>query len=531
MNLQGVSIIGSGRGKPSGAPKSAVNPATGAAIGPDFFWASDEEMNTAVALAEKAFREFGHWPGTHRRQFLNHLAELLEANGPAIIERAHLETALPIARLQGELARTGFQMRLYGEAAASGLSAGARIDHGNPDRKPLPKPDLRSLMVPLGPVVVFSASNFPLAFSVAGGDTASAFAAGCPVIVKPHHGHLGTSELVGTLIQQAVQEREAPEGLFSMLYGDGPQLGISLVRHPLVKAVGFTGSRRGGRALMDAAAARPEPIPVFAEMGSINPVFVLAEALAQRAEPIATGLHGSVTMGVGQFCTSPGLVFVESSRGATEFLAKLQDLMAHSPAGTMLTAGLCSAYQHGVETISKVPGVKTLAGTNGDSGPGKAQVNAALFVTDAETFLNSESLMNEVFGPSTLVVECATHAQMVAAAERLEGQLTATIFATTAEWAANNELIDVLQTKAGRILFNGYPTGVEVAHAMTHGGPYPATADGRSSSVGTRAIERFLRPVTFQNFPDEALPEELQESNPFRILRLQDGVLVVPSAA
>jgi NADP-dependent aldehyde dehydrogenase len=303
-----------------------------------------------------------------------------------------------------------------------------------------------------------------------------------------------------------------------------------LVKHPLVKAVGFTGSRRGGRALMDAAAARLEPIPVFAEMGSINPMFLLADVLAQRAEEIAAGLHGSVTMGVGQFCTSPGLVFVESSRGATDFLAKLQSLMAHSPAGTMLTAGLCSAYRHGVETISQVPGVKTLTGIAADSGEGKAQVHAALFLTDVETFLHTDSLMNEVFGPSTLVVECETPAQMVAAAERVEGQLTATIFATPAELADSHKLIDVLQAKAGRILFNGYPTGVEVAHAMTHGGPYPATADGRSSSVGTRAIERFLRPVTFQNFPDEALPEELQELNPFRILRLQDGVLVVPSA-
>jgi len=263
-------------------------------------------------------------------------------------------------------------------------------------------------------------------------------------------------------------------------------------------------------------------------MGSINPVFVLAEALGQRAAEIATGLHGSVTMGVGQFCTSPGLIFVESSRGVTEFLAKLQDLMANTPAGTMLTSGLRSAYRHGVEIISQVPNVKRLTEIDRDSGEGNARVNAALFLTDAETFLNSESLMNEVFGPSTLVVQCSSPSQLFAVAERVEGQLTATICATPAELADNHELINVLQAKAGRILFNCYPTGVEVAHAMTHGGPYPATADGRSSSVGTRAIERFLRPVTFQNFPDEALPEELQELNPFKIVRLQDGVVVVP---
>jgi NADP-dependent aldehyde dehydrogenase len=523
MKLTGLSIIGQQRANTSGGPQMAMNPATGAALGPDFFWAAQADVEKAALLAGDAFEVYKRWPGKQRQTLLNTLAQLLEANGAAIIERANLETALPVARLQGELARTCFQLRLCGEAAASGLIARVRIDHGNPDRKPLPKPELRSMMIPLGPVAVFSASNFPLAFSVAGGDTASALAAGCPVIVKTHPGHMGTSEMVGGMVQEAVEKCGAPAGLFSMLHGDGPELGIALVKHPLIKAVGFTGSRRAGRAIMDAAAARPEPIPVYAEMSSVNPVFVSAEVMATRAEEIAAGMHGSVTLGVGQFCTNPGLIFVEAAGSAEKFVDKLRALLTNTPPGVMLTAGLLAAYRAGVEKFSKTPGVWKLTADGGATKLGDAQARAALFLTNAETFLAQQNLMEEVFGPSTIVVHCASRSQMIEAARRLEGQLTATVFSTSAELAANRELIDILQTKAGRLLFNGYPTGVEVAHAMTHGGPYPATSDGRSTSVGTRAMERFLRPVTYQNFPDEALPAELQESNPLNIPRLMDG--------
>lgn len=524
MKLSGLSILGQNRANVAGNPKSAFNPATGAAIGPDYFWATDEDVDVAATLAAKAFVEFRRWSGKQRESFLKRIAELLEANAAAVVERAHQETALPLARLQGEMVRTCFQLRLYGEAAASGLFSGARIDQGDPGRKPLPKPDLRSMMIPLGPVVVFSASNFPLAFSVAGGDTASAFAAGCPVIVKPHQGHLGTSEMVGLLVQQAARESAAPAGVFSMIYGDGRETGIALVKHPFVKAVGFTGSRNGGRALMDAAAARPEPIPVYAEMGSINPMFFFSGALDLKAEELAAGLHASVTLGVGQFCTNPGLVFVQAGEGAKKFLAKLENRFAATPAGTMLTAGLCSAYRVGLENFLKISGVKRAAqAAAADSGPGKAQAGAALFVTSAETFLGNHRLMDEVFGPSTLVVECSSREEMLAAAAMLEGQLTATIHSTSTELEANAELVKILTMKAGRLLFNGFPTGVEVAHAMTHGGPYPATSDGRSTSVGTRAIERFLRPVSYQNFPEALLPLELQSSNPLKIARLLDG--------
>jgi 2,5-dioxopentanoate dehydrogenase len=525
MKLEGISILGQGRVKAAGKPTPAINPASGAALEPDYFWATTADVDAAARLAAKAFVEFSRWPGARRAGLMRRVAELLEANAAAIVERANLETALAPARLQGELARTCFQLRLYGEAAASGLCSGARIDHGDPNRKPQPKPELRSLMRPLGPVVVFSASNFPLAYSVAGGDTASAFAAGCPAIVKPHQGHLGTSEIVGLLVQQAARESGAPEGIFSMLYGTGREVGIALVQHPLVKAVGFTGSRSGGRALMDAAAARPEPIPVYAEMGSINPVFLLAGALNQRPDEIAAGLHGSVTLGVGQFCTNPGLVFVESCNGAKDFIQKLESLAAATPPGTMLTADLCSSYRAGIEKFHKVSGVQQTADVKADPGAGNAQAGAAVFVTGAETFLGNHILMDEVFGPSTLVVQCASRAEMLAAARKLEGQLTATLHGTAEELAHHRDLIAELERKAGRLVFNGFPTGVEVCHAMTHGGPYPATSDGRSTSVGTRAIERFTRPVSFQNFPDSELPNELKETNPLGIWRLVDGKL------
>jgi len=524
MKLEGLSIIGNHRATAAGQPKSALNPATGVAIAPDYFWATSSDIEAATKLAAKAFVEFRQWSGPKRAELLKKIAELLEGHGAEIVARANPETALPEGRLQGELARTCFQLRLCAVAAASGLAVGARIDHAAPDRKPLPKPDLRSMMIPLGPVVVFSASNFPLAFSVAGGDTAAALAAGCPVIVKPHHGHLGTSEIVGKLVQEAAQACGAPEGVFSLLYGDGRELGISLVKHPLVKAVGFTGSRAGGRALMDAAAARPEPIPVYAEMGSINPVFLLRGALTERAEQIATGLHASVTLGVGQFCTNPGLVFVESGAAAKQFLAKLQGLMAGTPPATMLTSGLWSAYQRGVEKFSKMAGVECLTKASNGTGDG-AQAGAALFLTTAAQFLGNHSLMEEVFGPSTLIVECASPEQLVAVADQLEGQLTATIHAQANELQLHKPLLESLSFKAGRLVFNGFPTGVEVAHAMTHGGPYPATSDGRSTSVGTRAIERFLRPVSFQSYPDASLPLELMEANPLGLSRLVDGRL------
>lgn len=523
QSLEGVSFIGNRRAKAGGRAVAPVNPATGARLEPQFVDAGAAEVDEAVYLAAKAFAIFTQWTAAQRAKLLRRIAELFESNAAAIIERANLETALPVARLQGETARTCGQLRLFATLLEEGWWQEARIDHGDPARKPLPKPDVRSMLVPVGPVAVFSSSNFPLAFSVAGGDTASALAAGCPVIVKPHQGHPGTSELVALVVNQAARECGAPEGVFSMLYGPGRDVGIALVKHPLLKAVGFTGSRAGGRALMDTAAARPEPIPVYAEMGSINPVFFLPGALEASADTLAAGLHSSVTLGVGQFCTNPGLVFVQAGAAADNFIQKLQALMAATPAGAMLTPSICSEYHAGVEKFSRTSGVQRLGQPAAPASGNGALAHTALFATDAETFLENRSLMEEVFGPSTLVVRCVSPAQMLAAAEKLEGQLTATIHGTVDELNAHRELVAVLQTKVGRLLCNGFPTGVEVCHSMVHGGPYPATADGRSTSVGTRAIARFLRPVCYQNFPDAALPDELKESNPLGLWRLVDG--------
>jgi NADP-dependent aldehyde dehydrogenase len=523
MKLEGLSILGAGRVKASGQPLVATNPATGAALEPPYYSATADDVECAVQLAARAFAEFRRWSAKDRATLLRRVAELFEANAALIQHRAHEETALPTGRLQGETARTCGQLRLFASLIEEGWWLDARIDRADPDRKPAPKPDLRSMLAPLGPVVVFSSSNFPFAFSVAGGDTASALAAGCPVIVKPHHGHPGTSELAGLVIQQAVRDCHAPEGVFSMLFGSGREIGVALVQHPLVKAVGFTGSRAGGRALMDAAAARREPIPVFAEMGSINPVFLLPGALHQNAEGIASGLQASVTMGVGQFCTNPGLVFAENGPSTETFLHKLETSMAATPPGTMLTPGLCAAYRKGVEKFAGIPGVRRFGAVEADPGGGNAQAGAALFVTGSETFFGNPALTEEIFGPSTLVVRCNSRQEMIEAAQNLEGQLTATIHGTASDLAANRDLVALLETKAGRLVFNAFPTGVEVCHAMTHGGPYPATADGRSTSVGTRAIERFVRPVCYQGFPDAALPDELKEGNPLGLWRLVDG--------
>lgn len=520
MELAGLSLLGAGTGVTGGKIFNGVKAADGSPLPGDFHSASHDDVNTAARLAAEAFATYGRWPAARRAGLLRAIAARLEANAAAIVARAALETALPEARLQGELGRTCFQLRLYGGAAESGLALGARIDHGDPARKPLPKPDLRSLLRPIGPVAVFGASNFPLAFSVAGGDTASALAAGCPVVVKAHPGHPGTSEMVGRLVAEAVAEVGAPEGVFSLLFDAGHEIGAALVTHPCIRAVGFTGSITGGRALMDIAAARPDPIPVFAEMGSVNPMFLLRGAIEDRAEQIAAGLHASITGGVGQFCTKPGIVFVEETPALPAFLTKLSELVAATPAGVMLHAGIREAYIHGVQRLQVAAGVDSLGAPRG----GRCTVHASLFITNAPTFLTRQDLWHEVFGPTALVVRCASVDEMLAAAAALDGQLTASVHARPAELAEQNELVELLATRAGRVIHDGFPTGVEVAHAMVHGGPWPATSDGRSSSVGTSAISRFQRPVCYQNFPDAALPEELREANPLRLPRLVDGV-------
>ena len=525
MQLQGCSLIGAGKAPHRGQGASALEPATGAVLPPEYSWASHEDVESAVKLAEAAFEKFRALPPARRAEFLKAIAQGIESNAAVIVERAHQETALPQARLTGEIGRTCGQLRLFAGLIEEGSWLDARIDHADPARTPVPKPDVRSMLVPVGPVVVFSSSNFPLAFSVAGGDTASALAAGCPVIVKPHQGHLGTSELVGRIIQDAAKATGMPVGVFSLLYGPGRDVGMALVKHPAIKAVGFTGSRAGGRALMDAAAARPDPIPVYAEMGSINPVFLLHAALAERAEAIAQGFQASVTLGVGQFCTNPGLVVTPAGADTERFLAALTPLLAATPTGAMLTPSICEEYRAGIERFAAVPGVKQVARVAVDQASAGNIAGAALFRTTGANFLAHPHLMDEVFGPSSLIVEVASDAEALEVAKALEGQLTATIHATEAELGTHHELVETLATRAGRLLVNGFPTGVEVCHAMHHGGPYPATSEGRTTSVGSRAIERFVRPLCLQNFPQSALPDALREGNPLNILRLVDGKL------
>jgi 2,5-dioxopentanoate dehydrogenase len=483
--------------------------------------AAPADIDAALAAAEEACAGYRRLAPTRVAEFLEAIGAELMALGPALIERAQAETALPAARLEGERGRTVGQLRLFAEVVREGSWVEARIDRALPDRRPAPRPDLRRMLVPIGPVVVFGASNFPLAFSVAGGDTASALAAGNPVVVKAHPGHPGTSELAAGAVRAAALAAGVPAGVFALLHGASPAVGLALVRHPRTRAVGFTGSLAGGRALFDAAAARPDPIPVYAEMGSVNPVFLLPEALAERGPAIGRGLAESVTLGVGQFCTNPGVVFAVRSEVYAALASGVAAAVAAVPAGTMLTPGICDRYRADVAAAASVPGVRLLAQSPASAGPmqGRAQVLA----TDLATWLGQPALRREVFGPATLLVECDSVAQLVEAARALEGQLTATVHGTAEELARSGELVDALSQHVGRVVFNGFPTGVEVCHAIQHGGPYPATTDARTTSVGTAAIGRFARPVCFQNAPAALLPPALRDENPLGIWRLVDG--------
>jgi alpha-ketoglutaric semialdehyde dehydrogenase len=520
--LSGRSLIGFREGTGVGPAMYASNPITGERMQPGFIPATAEEVELAVRLAAEAFDVYRHVSGRERGAFLRKIAEKIEAIAADIVERAGQETALPPARLQGETARTCGQLRLFAQVAEDGSWVNARIDRGDPERKPAPKPDIRSMLRPLGPVVVFGASNFPLAFSVAGGDTASALAGGNTVIVKAHAAHPGTSELVGRAIQESVRECGMPEGVFSLLFGSGSEIGTALMKHPLVKAGGFTGSRTAGRILMDVAAARPEPIPFYAEMSSTNPVFILPGALRERAANIAAGLHTSFTMGAGQFCTKPGMVFLPQGSDAESFTEKLRELVAASSRFHLLTKAIHSSYDSAIAARKTDTTVKLVAeGPQAADDEGYA-VSSAIFETDAGSFLGS-GLGAEIFGPATLLVRHSSRNQVLEIARLLEGHLTATIQGTEQDLREFADLIAILESRVGRLVFNGFPTGVEVTHAMVHGGPYPSTSDGRSTSVGSQAIFRFTRLVCYQGFPDSALPRELQDGNPLGIWRMLDG--------
>ena len=522
MTLTGQSFIGSQRGALAGAPIQALNPATGELLGPVYYSASRTEVDQAAQLAAQAFPIYAATSGKAKGTFLRRIAEGLDAVQQQLAERAHLETALPMPRLLGEVSRTTGQLRLFASVVEEGSWVEARIDTAVPDRKPLPRPNLRSMLRPLGPVVVIGPSNFPLAFSVAGGDTASALAAGCPVIVKAHPAHLGTSELAAQVVQQAVAAAGLPEGVFSLLFDSGIDVGVALVRHPLVQALAFTGSLRAGRALMDLAAARPRPIPCFTEMASSNPVFILPGALKNGAGSLAQGLFNSVTLGAGQMCTKPGIVLLPQQPETAAFTGKLSDLVTQAQPFTLLTPGTARDYARlsGHRATQATLEAQAPASDAAAASPAKAQ----LFSTTLAEFLKQPELSEEIFGPDTLLVHCQSPEDYLRAAKALDGHLTATVLGSEDDLAAHRDLIAIIEQKAGRIIFNGFPTGVEVAHAMVHGGPYPATSDSRFTSVGTAAIYRFARPVCFQNFPDAQLPEELRAANPLGILRIVDGV-------
>ncbi len=519
MELTGKQLIGYAESGEGPASFSGVDPRERRSLPPRYFAASEAEIERAMVLAAAAFEPYRRLPGRHRSAFLRAVAREIEALGERLEERACAETALPPGRIRSERLRTTSQLAAFADLLDEGSWVDARIDHGDAQRKPQPKPDLRRMKVALGPVVVFGASNFPLAFSVAGGDTASALAAGCPVVVKAHPGHPGTSELIGRAVLAAARAQRLPEGVFSLLHGPLPDTGLALVRHPHARAVGFTGSARAGRALMDAAAARPDPIPVHAEMGSVNPVVVLPGAADRDLEALSNLLFASCTLGGGQFCTQPGLLIAVGAEAArlAEALGRRAEAAAAEP---LLYAGLADAYAAGVERLVALRGVELVGrGRPGPEGSGAPVVLRC----SVSTALEHPELLEEVFGPVTVVIEAPAAETLLELVERLPGQLTATLHAAEADLSEHAPLLQALERKVGRLLFGGVPTGVEVVPAMHHAGPYPASSDVRATSVGSAAIERFVRPICYQDAPAALLPAELRDDNPAGILRLVNG--------
>jgi alpha-ketoglutaric semialdehyde dehydrogenase len=518
------SVLIGGRAERRDTTFSSVNPQTGDAIATRFSESTVDDVDAACASAADAFAPYSNLALAERTAFLEAVADAILALGDPLIDQAIQETGLPRARLEGERGRTVGQLRLFAAVVRQGDWLRATIDPALPDRQPLPRSDLRRRHVPVGPVAVFGAANFPLAFSVAGGDTASALAAGCPVVVKGHPAHPGTGELVARAVQGAVAACGLHPGVFSFLPGTTNALGAALVADPRIQAVGFTGSRGGGIALARIATERPVPIPVYAEMSSINPVILFPEALKVKAAALGKAFIGSLTMGAGQFCTNPGLVLAIAGPDLETFMAAAVTALDESLPQTMLSPAIHASFEKGVAALGGRSSVTTLA--HSGSKKGRFQACGALFAVDAQDFLADASLGEEVFGSSSIVVRCRDLDELAAIAAALEGQLTATLHIEDGDHDGARRLIGILEHKAGRILVNGWPTGVEVSHAMVHGGPFPATTDSRTTSVGSLAIERFLRPVCYQDVPDALLPAALRRSNPWKLSRRVEGVIV-----
>lgn len=524
MTISGKQLIGGEWTSGEGGVFHGVNPTNGRRLMPAISIASNRQVEATVRMAEAASKKFKHTPLNVRADFLRNCADQIMELGDELLERVSAETGYPRARAEGERARTCNQLRMFASYIESGDYLDARIDTALPDRQPLARPDIRHLNQPIGPVVVFGASNFPLAFSVAGGDTAAALAAGCPVIVKGHPSHPGTSELVAQAIAKAVNQADLPRGVFSFLIDQGHAVGAQLVKAPAVKAVGFTGSFAGGSALAALANQRPDPIPVFAEMGSSNPMFLLPRALKQNAAGLATGFVGSFTLGSGQFCVKPGLVFAVDGPQLEEFIATAQKLVEETAPAVMLNDGICHSFHKILDERITAGDLEILAQGKSPRSNKGFYSQVTLFGTTAAKILEKPALLEETFGPASIIVRCRDESEMLNVARKLPGQLTATLHCAEEELPNFSALTDQLVETAGRLVVNGFPTGVEVCHAMVHGGPFPATSDARFTSVGTNAIMRFVRPACYQNFPEALLPPALRNHNPLGITRLVNGV-------
>lgn len=496
---------------------TAIDPSTEQTIDGLFPEHTHQDVDLAAMAANEVAQQYRRSSPTQRALLLRTIAEHLESQRDAIVARAHMESALPLARLNGELSRTTGQLMLFANVVEGGLWQEAIFDTADPDRAPLPKPDIRRQNIALGPVAIFGASNFPLAFSTAGGDTASALAAGCPVIVKGHPAHPGTSEIVATSIAAALEQLNMPQAIFTLLQGTSHELGHSVVTHPYVKAVGFTGSIHGGRALFDLAHRRPEPIPFYGELGASNPVFILSSRMKQHAPTLADEYLTSMNMGCGQFCTKPAVVFVSKSDETEQFLARMRQGIEAQPEHVMLTAGIKQNYIKQCELRASQSGLYQTRAAD------THEVAAMIFETTSEQWHNNPQWQEEIFGPQSIIVLCESDQEMLTLSQTLAGSLTATIQAEPDDYPIAKQLIPPLEEAAGRLVFNAWPTGVEVSYAMVHGGPYPASTMSASTSVGAEAIKRWLRPVAYQALPDELLPEALKSGNPLNVRQSTDG--------
>ncbi|MGN6342863.1 MAG: aldehyde dehydrogenase (NADP(+)) [Ginsengibacter sp.] len=481
------------------------------------------EVNRVIRKASDIFETYKRVPVQKRILFLEKIAEELSISGPTLISTTNKETSLPQKRLEGERERTINQINMFVNLLKEGSWVNAIIDPAQPNRLPFPKPDTRQMQIPLGVVGVFGASNFPYAFSVAGGDTISALAAGCPVVFKAHSGHPLTSELVGQCILKAARSAEMPEGVFSLLHGSGQEIGTAIVKHPLVKAIAFTGSFLGGKSIYDTAVKRPEPIPVYAEMGSVNPVFILPGILHNNSLNVAKTLADSNILGVGQFCTNPGIIIKTKSKDIDQFVNDYTMYASNLQGGKMLTERIYQAFSEGIDFLQNHKEVKLLCKGKGEN---ENWAIPHVFEVSGESFLQNKDLCEEVFGPSATIVIADDKEQLNEIARSFMGQLTVSVWAAESDFEEYSELFQLLENKAGRLMVNNVPTGVEVTHAMVHGGPFPATTNSKATSVGSRSIYRFTRPFCYQNFPQELLPDALKNNNSLQIWRLVDGNLI-----